>query len=40
MQGSILSVYIIDARGLRPFSGNGMATPQVRLQIEGQTAKS
>jgi hypothetical protein len=35
MQGSILSVYVIDARDLRPFSGAGAATPQVRLQIEG-----
>jgi transcription initiation factor TFIID subunit TAF12 len=35
MQGSILSVYVIDARDLLPSSGYGTATPQVRLQIEG-----
>jgi Ca2+-dependent lipid-binding protein len=40
MQGSILSVYVIDARDLKPFSGVGAATPQVRLQIEGQSAKT
>ena len=35
MQGSILSVHIIDARELRAQNGTGVANSRVRLDIEG-----
>lgn len=38
MQGSILSVHVIDARDLE--SENGQASAQVKLAIEGQSSKT
>ncbi len=40
MVGSILSVHVIDARDVKPSSGRGLATSQIRLQIEGQSSKT
>ena len=39
MQGSILSVHVIDARDLRPSSG-GVANARVRLAIEGNRSST
>lgn len=40
MQGSILSVHVIDARELRGPSSRRLANGFVRLSIEGQSAKT
>ena len=40
MQGSILSVHVIDARELRPASGSGVVNARVRLMIEGNRSNT
>ncbi len=40
MQGSILSVHIIDARELRAQNGTGVANARVRLEIEGNPRRT
>ena len=40
MQGSILSVHVIDARELRPSRPGGVANARVRLNIEGNRSNT
>jgi hypothetical protein len=40
MQGSILSVHVIDARDLQPFVNGTDANARVRLEIEGNPSRT
>ena len=40
MQGSILSVHIIDARDLVPANGKTFANAQIKLDIEGESRRT
>ena len=40
MQGSILSVHVIDARELRSMNTSGVANARIRLDIEGNPSRT